>query len=242
MSTPQKQLLQGQGPHEKKAILDQDPGNANFGGVAPPIANGNTADALNKETIESIRNHYVQNMAHIFPDQAYPGNWRSSCHVGYGGVLRKCTNGERPSKLPDPELEGWNQQLGIMNSEFRLRLQMGLFTDHIIKTYGLPVPNGEECLFWNEWEWMQTEKKIPNWKNRYGRIAMKLRDGRFIFWPRSEQGPIWMHPWHYLSAAIIEADLPKNETMGLIHNILSFIRKQRIQGQRIPGTIGNPHA
>ncbi|KAI1740248.1 hypothetical protein F4680DRAFT_465705 [Xylaria scruposa] len=225
MSIPQKKLVQCRDPHEKKAILGQDPSNTIFGGVTPPTANGNTADAFNKEMIKSIRNRGIQDTARIFLDKACPGDWSSSWGVGYGGVLRKCANGEPTNKLPDPEPEGWNQELEIMAST-QFRLQLGLLTDHIVKSHGLPVPSGKGCLSWNEWEWMQEmEKKIPNWRYRDEKIAMKLKEGRFIFQPGPGQRPTWIRPWHYLSAAIVEANLSEQKTMNLIDDISVFIRQ-----------------
>ncbi|RYC55114.1 hypothetical protein CHU98_g11094 [Xylaria longipes] len=229
------------GSHEKKASLDQDPSNTTFGGVAPSAATGGAADTFGKEIIESMRKHQVQEMARIFREKACPDDWNQGWNVGYGGVLQSCAKGERPNKLSNPN--GWHEEIEVVAS-IQFRWQMGLLTDLIIKNHGLPVPNGEHCLFWHERTWKQEiEKGIPNWRDRKTRIAERLRLGGFIFRPRPEQGPVWIRPWSYLSAAIVQANLPKQETMKLIDKILFSMQKfEEFEEQRfISGIIEDPH-
>ncbi|KAI1751919.1 hypothetical protein F4782DRAFT_531159 [Xylaria castorea] len=206
----------------------------------PYAATGDATHAFNKEAIESMRNHQVQEMARIFTQKACPDDWTRGWNVGYGGVLRSCAEGDRPNKLPNPD--GWHEETEIMAS-IQFRWQMGLLTDLTVKYHGLPVPNGEGCIFWHDWTWMEEiEKKIPSWRERNVKIADRLRSGGFIFRPMPEQGPLWSRPWDYLSAAIVETNLPEQETINLVDKILSFIQEFRESEEQrfIAGIIENP--
>lgn len=222
--------IQYRGSREKKENLDQGPSNSTFGGVGSPTAIGGVsnktgADTFDAEIIESMRNHQIQEMARIFRAKACPGDWDAGYNVGYGGTLRRCTEGQRPNKLPHPE--DWCEQTEIMAS-IQFRWQMALLTDFIIEKYGLPVPSGQACLFWHRptWERDITNRR-PRWHDSYKIILNRLRWGEFMFKPAPEQGPIFVRPWYYLSSAICEADLPSSQTEMIVEKVLAFMEQFR---------------
>ncbi|KAI0532413.1 hypothetical protein GGR58DRAFT_507431 [Xylaria digitata] len=185
--------------------------------------------------IESMCNHQVQEVARIFREETCPGDWDAGWNIRYSTILRRCAEGERPNKLPNPD--GWEEDTEIIESIW-FRLQLGFFTDAIIKDHGLPMPSGEACLFWHKKTWEQEiEKTMPDLRGSRARIANRLMRGGFIVQPRPEQGPEWIRPWQYLSSAIVLADLPEQETVNLIDKILYVIWQFKESGQPnlIPG-------
>ncbi|KAI1158548.1 hypothetical protein F5B18DRAFT_667831 [Nemania serpens] len=202
---------------------------------APAAATGGAAGIFDEEIIGQ-----VQEMARIFREKACPDDWNGGWNVAYGSLLQSCAEGERPNTVPNPE--DWIDEIDVMAS-IKFRWEMGLLAEFIIMKWQLPVPKGEACLFWNSSAWKQEIKKnIPNSDNRNSEIAKRLMRGGFVIRPRPEQGPQWVRAWHYLSAAITEANLPEQETMNLIDEILRFMRQFREFEEKrlLPSIIENP--
>ncbi|KAI1828352.1 hypothetical protein F4861DRAFT_489775 [Xylaria intraflava] len=230
-----------QGSHERKASMDQNPGNTSFASKIPSALTGGTTDTFDKKIIKSMRKHQVQEMARVFVENACPEEWDEGWNIGYGTVLRRCAKGERPNKLPNPD--GWHEEIEIMAS-IQFRWQLGLLTDCIIKSHELPVPNGEDCLFWHKRAWqLEIEKRMPDRADRQSKILQRLMEGEFIVQPRPEQGPHWPRPWHYMSASILEADLSDESTADLIDKVLLFMRqfKESEEQRFIPDIMEDPY-
>ncbi|KAJ3560512.1 hypothetical protein NPX13_g9276 [Xylaria arbuscula] len=216
------EVVEYRGSEEKKLNMDQDPSNPSF---LPPAPNAPTG-GLKFDTmlIENMRDHDVQRMARIFRDHACPSDW------------------DKGKNLPNPDPhESW-QRMEIMAS-IRYRWNLGLFCDNIVKSHGLPVPNGQDCLFWDQWEWMdKIGNRIPNWKERSQKITRALLEGGFLFIPSAEQGPEMARSVHYVSAAIVESDWSEHKTMKVVESVLFSMRKlEEFERQRLlPSVVKDP--
>ncbi|KAI1357848.1 hypothetical protein F5Y08DRAFT_333581 [Xylaria arbuscula] len=234
------EVVEYRGSEEKKLNMDQDPTNPSF---LPPAPNAPTGGLkFNTMLIENMREDDVQRTARIFRDHACPSDWDKGKNVGYGSMLQECAEGKRPNKLPNPDPhESW-QRMEIMAS-IRYRWNLGLFCDNIVKSHGLPVPNGQDCLFWDQWEWMdKIGNRIPNWKERSQKTTRALLEGRFLFIPSAEQGPEMARSVHYVSAAIVEANWSEHKTMKVVESVLFSMRKlEEFERQRLlPSVVKDP--
>ncbi|KAL7945221.1 hypothetical protein V8C42DRAFT_358214 [Trichoderma barbatum] len=86
---------------------------------------------------ESIRQNKVKDMAKLFL-RTYPNDW----NAGYGpllcGTLHRAINGISVEELSMDPAE-----------IIRFRWELALMADHIVHVFGLAVPSGQTCLFWD---------------------------------------------------------------------------------------------
>ncbi|KAI1158553.1 hypothetical protein F5B18DRAFT_667795 [Nemania serpens] len=204
--------------------MDQDASNTTFVPVAPWAATSAIADTFNKMA-ESIRNHQVQEVALLFREKTCPGDWKS-WDITYGSILGECVKGERPNKLPNPDPKKSHEKLEIAAS-VQFRWGMGLFTDVIIKNFGLPAPRGQHCLFWREYLRKKPGVGEPSMKDRIIKLGTRLLHEGFIVRPKLEQGPEFIRPCRYVTTAILEANLPEQEEVNVIGEIVEIMRQYR---------------
>ncbi|KAI1371195.1 hypothetical protein F4677DRAFT_464445 [Hypoxylon crocopeplum] len=204
------------GSAERKAHLDQDPGNPTFGGSTKPALTGGF-DSTNEEIVISLDSNHVKEAARLFLGVC-PGYWDAAPNIGLRGILRRCVEGTRPNRVPGNELD-------IM-AAIRFRWEMALWADLLVRELGLPVPNGQECLTWNEGDWKlkNMQHEFQDFDNRYKLAKRELRG--YTIYTRPEQGDLgFARPRFYIAAAVTEANKSKEATLEVIREI--HVRNQR---------------
>lgn len=62
--------------------------------------------------------------------------------------------------------------------------------DHLIDMLGLPQPNSQTCIMWDEYAWIDTMKvKIPYWRRRRDTIYLELLARSFGVDGDAKRGP-----------------------------------------------------
>ena len=136
----------------------------------------------------SISHERVKEMARLFR-QTCPGDWNHGQEVSLGGLLRGYY-----------EFDEFKDEASTIVSTIRFRWEMGLLTDYIVDTFGLPVPNNQICLLWDRYQWYENIRRtFPDWYDRRKPYYDTLRDNGFNIEPLPEQGPpferIYRHPY-----------------------------------------------
>ena len=237
-------IVKYRGSEERKSNMDQDPNNPGFLLTTPnaPTGGAEFTGEITGDLIENMRNDDIRQTARIFLEHACPTDWQKGRGVGLASLLRSCAEGKRPNVIPNPDPYSFWERVEVM-AAIQYRWNLSLFCDNIVKTHGLPVPSGKDCLFWNDWAWEDDiGKRMPEWETRQGKIEHELIDRGFLLTPSDEQGPEMLRSVNYVAAAILEADLPEDKTIIVIDQVLHCMRQfQDFEQQRtIPSIIKDP--
>ncbi|KAI0164085.1 hypothetical protein GGR57DRAFT_498182 [Xylariaceae sp. FL1272] len=237
-------VVEYKGSPEAKAQWDVDSSNqGSSSGNAPVAKSDGVNDTFNQKMIENMRNRQAQELARLFVTRTCPGDWTAGVNISYGGQLRRCADGKRPNKLSNPDSEeGWFDMMEVVAS-IKFRWEMCGLADLIAQKYELPMPNGQECLFWDRYvPKIEAVKGLPNFEHLDDIAHAALRDGGFIIHPRPEQGPMFARPWHYLSAAIAQWGQSEDKTKKLVSQILHFLQQFRESEEQMsmPAILNDP--
>jgi hypothetical protein len=214
------------GPQDKCALRNPNPANPTFA-IQDPNKTGGGQNIVNEMT-DYIAHGKLKEMARTF-HQTLPGEWDWGQEVGFGGILRGFY-----------ECDQFTEEAPMFESAIRFRWEAALLADYLIEIFKLPVPNQEICIMWNRFSWITSFRdKISDlnltaqWKYIYDSLEDCLEISCL-----SDQGPPFYRPIHYMCAALIEADKPKDETTAIIDAIGEFMKtvrafhEQRLCGDR----------
>ncbi|KAJ5959520.1 uncharacterized protein N7479_006670 [Penicillium vulpinum] len=174
-------------------------------------ANTGGAEGIVDQMTESIAHGRIKAMGRLF-HQTCPGDWDRGQMVGFGGTLRGYY-----------ERDEFKERASEFAATIRFRWEMGLLTDYVVSVFGLPMPSKKICILWDEFAWEAAIKRIdPTWEAREDKIRRALGDCLELA-PRDDQGPFFSRPNCYLTAALVEANKPYDETMAIISAIGQFM-------------------
>ncbi|CAM1507528.1 Fc.00g071690.m01.CDS01 [Cosmosporella sp. VM-42] len=194
---------------QTKLHLDPDPNNPYFKGDVGPSRIGG-AEIMDQMT-RSICQNRVTHMARLLL-QTCPGDWNKGWGPCWGGTLRKTVAGEEISD------DDWD-----MGEAIRFQWELALLADHIVQLFGLPVPNQQTCIMWDSDEWRHRARfRTPRYQTNQLEMFHHLTGHKFPPWPTKSQGPPFYRAAYYVAAAIVEADLPHDESIAKADQLLVF--------------------
>lgn len=119
--------------------------------------------------------------------------------------------------------KGLHQELGSEFAEtIRFQWEATLFTNLVIELFDLPVPNNEICILWDSTCGIQPGGSIPIPKALELEINAALYYS-FYFRGRRKEGPVFYRSRQYLTAALMKANKPHDETIDIIDTIGDFV-------------------
>ncbi|KXG48187.1 uncharacterized protein PGRI_020570 [Penicillium griseofulvum] len=197
------------GPALIRDLGNTQPNSSGFLG-AGPTSSGSASEIVEQMT-DNITHGRIKAMGRHFR-QTCPGDWDRGRMVGFGGTLRAYI-----------ERDEYKERAPMFAATIRFRWEMALLTDYVVSYFNLPKPDNQICIMWNGFAWMvRMDKADPTWHEREEKITRALGEC-FHLVPRDDQGPLFFRPNWYLTASLVEANKPHEETMAIISAIIQFM-------------------
>ena len=84
------------------------------------------------------------------------------------------------------------------------------------------------CVLWNQFEWAgRVRLTIPDFYQKHTRVWRELFHRQFEPQPTPAQGPPFPRFLQSMSAGIVEANLPQDQTSEIVNGLLGFMRNAR---------------
>ncbi|KAI2620839.1 hypothetical protein GGS21DRAFT_412435 [Xylaria nigripes] len=212
--------------------LDQDPSNDITEVTAGTVAHGSATSKVCYELRQSLSKHDVKALANLFVNHACPGDWqRGGSDGSYLAVLIACANGNRPGTpdttadpLSDSDDDYSMQDEVDVHSSILYRWEATNFADFLLRKFQLPKPQGQDCLFWEIDQWYIELKNDRDADAIDDEVIERLWLGGFPFKTTPAQGPDFMRPLRYVTAAIVIAKLEPDARRALVESIVTLIQ------------------
>ncbi|KAJ5142578.1 uncharacterized protein N7515_001365 [Penicillium bovifimosum] len=167
-----------------------------------------------------IAQHRIKEMAMMF-HATCPGDWTHGREVAWGGTL---FGFYQLGIFPESEA-------AEIYSTIRFRWEMALLADFVVAMFEFPMPRNEMCIMWDWHSWMvelrvktsMSDHSDSEFDQRWHAVASQLNHC-FQTPPLPDQGPLFMRPFKYLVAALLEANKPEHETSGISSAIQEFMQ------------------
>lgn len=160
------------------------------------------------EMTKLIRQNRVPEMAWLLL-QTCPGGWDCGWGPLVRGTLARAVRRELPA-----------EELNRVAATIRFRWELAQYADHLVKTFGLPVPDGEICILWDFGKW---RSQLASGQHRHHSSV----------WDMVVQGGIkpnlldhYGYPFdrflHYMVAAVTLTNLPEDLTRALATRLVEY--------------------
>ncbi|KPM34712.1 hypothetical protein AK830_g11860 [Neonectria ditissima] len=208
------------GDEDAKLNLKPHPGNPSSQGNAGPSRTGVPIeldeDSLVHAMTTHILHHRTADMAKLFLKTS-PNDWSRGWGQFFCGHLLRTARGDPPAE-DEPD----------MYTSIRFQWELGLTADYMVQRFGLPVPNNQMCITWDDHEWRRhAGPGIASFQQKYTRVYNTFQRGHFQPVPTATQlrdcGFRIPRFTNYMVAAVVEADLPEESTNALTSQLLAFM-------------------
>lgn len=108
------------------------------------------------------------------------------------------------------------------------RWEVAQLADYLVNRFGLPKPGNRSCLAWHLSAWFSEGQPISEAQNGILRSAHDAFMGAKLITPVKTQGPPFGQQFNdYITVALVQAKLPRDESMRICHAIIDLVGTMR---------------
>ncbi|KAK3360824.1 hypothetical protein B0T24DRAFT_123681 [Lasiosphaeria ovina] len=191
---------------------------ANDNKTTPDVHLAGGADSIIDEITQAMVQSQVANMAKLFVEVLYPGDWEKGQNIAVASGLFQFANNTSgaPSASEIADL-------------ICFRWDACLLVDKFIDDHCLNRPDGRICVLWHSQEgpWAMDNKYGggEEWSRRYSPVWQALRGA--MIEPAEHQGPVFYRPRAYVASAIADTCTTEEETNRMVREYCEYVASIR---------------